>query len=92
MAALELTCLVYINPEGISSRYLRSIKNQITGSAGGSMADVVYFEECTLPYRNLLAMAQSRAGLQDVHCFFILDRNTADEGAVLCVETKLLPL
>ena len=71
MAALELTCLAYINPEGISRDCLSSIKQQILGDGSDGMADVVQFKECTLPYHDLLAMARSRADLQDAHCFFV---------------------
>lgn len=91
MAADSIICLVYINPEGIAKSVLDTIKTQITNgldSDDGINAWSVHFEEVTLPYRDLLAKARCVTQL-DAGCFYILNKDSADKGAVLCVETQV---
>lgn len=85
----DMTCLVFVNPEGIHGPDLDHIRSQIVNglpSDGGINSDTVQMEETTLPYRDLLAMVRARPELQS-GCFYILNKDSADKGAVLCVES-----
>ena len=89
MAADDISCLVYINSEGISKDTLDDIKTKIIKGEHDEMSgESVHFEESSLPYRDLLAKARAITRL-DAGCFYILNKHTADKGAVLCVETQV---
>lgn len=85
----EVICLVYVDPDGIDEAVLSSIKAKIlAGYDDDSMSSwAVTFREASLPYRDLLAMA--RASNLQAECFFILNMDTADKEAVLCVQTEV---
>lgn len=86
----EVICLVYVDPDGIDDAVLSSLKAKIfngSPSDEGISSWAVTFREASLPYRDLLAMA--RATNLQAECFFILNKDTADKGAVLCVQTEV---
>ena len=88
--AEDMTCLVYINPEGIDKHVLEAIKGKVVHGLDdddGMNAWSVHFEEVALPYRDLLAMATANKSFYN-SCFFILNQESAKKGAVLCCETR----
>ena len=90
--AEDLTCLVYVNPEGIEQKVLDDIKGKIVHGPVNSHSMNARFEECVhfgvaLPYCDLLAMARANKSF-DNKCFYILNQDSAKKGAVLCCETR----
>lgn len=86
-------CLLYINPEGIDKKLLNSIKSRVLNGPSDDddhNSDDVHMEYVTLPYHDLLAKARGISDL-DAGCFYILNKDSADKGAVLCVEVKCYP-
>ena len=90
MAGHNSTCLIYINSEGISKEILNDFKTKILEGPDldGMSAQFVHFKESSLSYRDLLAKARETKQL-DAGCFFILNKDTANKAAVLCVETQV---
>lgn len=86
-----MACLVYVNPEGIDADTLNNIKSQVMNglpSDDGINNDTIHMEETSLHYPDLLAKARAIESL-DANCFYVLDKDSSDKGAVLCVEAKL---
>ena len=86
----DLTCLVYVNPEGITQKVLDDIKGKIVYGPDNNHSMNARFEECVhfevaLPYCDLLAMARANKCF-DNECFYVLNQDAAKEGAVLCCE------
>ena len=80
-------CVVYVNPHGIAAPTLQKLKEDImTEEEDDGLPETVQIEETYFSYRDILAKARSRT--EELAIFFILNKCSAERGAVLAVETR----
>ncbi len=79
-------CVVYVNPRGIAAPTLQKLKEDIMTEEDDGLPETVQFEETDFSYRDILAKARSRT--EELAIFFILNKCSAERGAVLAVETR----